>query len=104
MGKTFNLIVRAATGLSLRDTQCGFKLFRRRRCETIFRKQRLEGFAFDVELLFLARREGLAVAEIPVAWINSPDSRVHVVRDSLRMLRDVLRIRAGALLGRYPRG
>lgn len=101
MGKTFNLIVRLATGLSIHDTQCGFKLFHREAAMPIFRAQRLEGFAFDVELLFLARRRGLHVAEVPVAWINSADSRVHVVRDSLRMLRDVLRIRLNALLGRY---
>lgn len=101
MGKTFNLIVRLATGLSIHDTQCGFKLFRREPCARVFAAQRLEGFAFDVELLFLAQRCGLKVAEVPVAWINSPDSRVHVVRDSLRMLRDVLRIRLNAMLGRY---
>ena len=101
MGKTFNLIVRLATGLSLHDTQCGFKLFRRESAQRVFRAQRLEGFAFDVELLFLANRHGLSIAEVPVAWINSPDSRVHVVRDSARMFRDVLRIRLNALLGRY---
>ena len=101
MGKTFNLIVRLATGLAFHDTQCGFKLFRREAAMPVFHAQRLDGFAFDVEILFLAKRFGLRIAEVPVAWINSPDSRVRVVRDSLRMLRDVLKIRANAMLGRY---
>ena len=101
MGKTFNLLVRLATGLRLHDTQCGFKLFRRDRCLAAFRAQRLDGFAFDVELLFLAKRQGLRISEVPVAWVNSPDSRVHMVRDSARMFRDLARIRWNAITGRY---
>lgn len=104
MGKAFNLLVRFATGLRLNDTQCGFKLFRRDTCTPVFRAQRLDGFAFDVELLFLARRRLLVISEVPVAWVNSPDSRVHMVRDSARMFRDLLRIRLNAILGRYDSG
>ena len=100
-GKTFNVLVRAASGLALHDTQCGFKLFRREKALPAFRAQKLDGFAFDVEVLFLAKRLGLAIAEVAVAWINSPDSKVHVVRDSARMARDLGRIRLASLLGRY---
>jgi dolichyl-phosphate beta-glucosyltransferase len=101
MGKTFNLLVRMVSGLPFADTQCGFKLFLRDESAPIFRAQRLDGFAFDVELLFLARRVGLVIAEVPVAWVNSADSRVRIVRDSSRMLRDLFRIRLNAFAGRY---
>jgi len=103
MGKTFNKIVRLLTVRGISDTQCGFKLFKRETCDGIFRAQRVERFAFDVELLFLAHRKGLKVVEMPVRWINSPLSKVHIVRDSSRMLMDVIRVRLGALSGGYGR-
>lgn len=101
MGQGFNLLARAITGLPFRDTQCGFKLFRREACLPLFLAQRTEGFAFDAEILVLARRAGLRVVEVPVVWLNSPDSRVRIWRDPLLMLRDLLRIRVRAALGRY---
>jgi glycosyltransferase involved in cell wall biosynthesis len=101
MGQTFNLVVRILTGLPFKDTQCGFKLFRREACLPVFLAQRVGGFAFDAEVLFLARRFGLLVVEVPVRWINSPDSRVRLLRDPLLMLRDLFRIRLNAMLGRY---
>lgn len=101
MGKTFNKLVRLLTVSGLVDTQCGFKLFRRDSCEPLFKAQRVERFAFDVELLFLAQKKGLQIAELPVKWINSPQSKVHPVRDSLRMASDLLRIRMNYLIGRY---
>ncbi len=101
MGQGFNLIVRAITGLPIRDTQCGFKLFRRDACLEAFLLQRVGGFAFDAEILFIARRKGLGIVEVPVTWINSPDSRVRIWRDPALMFRDLLRIRWNALLGRY---
>lgn len=77
-GKLFNVVVRLLLLPRLRDTQCGFKLFRRVTVAPLFREMREEQFAFDVELLYLADRAGLRIAEVPVIWINSPDSRVSV--------------------------
>jgi dolichyl-phosphate beta-glucosyltransferase len=93
MGQTFNRILQAVAVAPLRDTQCGFKAFRRPAAQAIFLRQKIDGFAFDVEVLLLARRLGFGVADLPVEWINSPDSRVQLVRDSARMLRDALRVR-----------
>lgn len=93
MGQTFNAILRRLTLAGVHDTQCGFKAFRRAANEAIFSRQQLDGFAFDVEVLLLAQKLGLHVADLPVEWRNSPESKVHLVRDSLRMLRDTLQIR-----------
>ena len=79
MGKTFNFMIRTLVAGGIRDTQCGFKL--------------LDGFAYDVELLWLARQRGLRVAEVGVVWNHSPDSKVHLFTDSARMALDILRIR-----------
>ncbi len=101
MGRTFNLIVRAVVIGGIKDTQCGFKLFRAEAAKKIFPRQRITGFSFDVESLFLARKFGYKIVEIPVRWINSPASTVHPIRDSARMFRDVLRIRWMDLKGLY---
>ncbi len=93
MGRCFNAILRRTTGIRLRDTQCGFKAFRRPARQTIFPLQRIEGFAFDVEILLLAEKHGFQVADLPVEWTNFEDSKVHILRDSFRMLMDALRIR-----------
>ena len=93
MGKTFNGFVRLIAVPGIRDTQCGFKLFRGHVARDLFGRARIDRFAYDVEILYLARREGLSIAEVPVLWFNSPESKVSVVRDSLRMLRDLVRIR-----------
>jgi dolichyl-phosphate beta-glucosyltransferase len=93
MGKTFNAFVRLIAVAGIHDTQCGFKLFRGHVARDLFSRARIDRFAYDVEILYLARREGLAIAEVPVLWFNSPESKVSVVRDSLRMLRDLARIR-----------
>jgi len=93
MGKIFNRILQSLTLVALRDTQCGFKAFRRAACREIFRRQTIDGFAFDVEVLLLADRLGFTIEDRPVEWINSPDSRVNIVADSWRMLLDAWRIR-----------
>jgi hypothetical protein len=93
MGRTFNRIIRGATGLPYRDTQCGFKLMDRDRVKPIFDKMIVDRFAFDVELLFLCARFGLSVAEVPVIWRNAAGSKVSVIVDPLIMLVDVFRIR-----------
>jgi dolichyl-phosphate beta-glucosyltransferase len=93
MGKSFNAFVRLLAVPGIGDTQCGFKLFRGDVARDLFSRARIDRFAYDVEILYLARRRGIAIAEVPVLWFNSPESKVAVVSDSLRMLRDLLRIR-----------
>jgi dolichyl-phosphate beta-glucosyltransferase len=102
-GIIFNHIVRHITGLPFQDTQCGFKAFRREKTRCIFEQQRTEGFAFDPEILFLAQRKGLRIAEVPVRWAHHPATKVNMFGDSLRMFLDLLAIRCNAYMGRYPR-
>jgi len=101
MGWVFRRLVAALVVRGFRDTQCGFKAFRAEAARDVFRRLRLDGFAFDVEVVFVARRLGYRVAEVGVRWLDSGQSRVRPVRDSLRMLRDLFRIRLNALKGRY---
>jgi hypothetical protein len=103
-GMLFNLIVRIVLRLPFVDTQCGFKAFRREPCRIIFQQQRIERFGFDPELLYLARHHGLRSVEIPVRWGHSPDTKVSMLRDSIRMFLDVFLIRWYSLTGRYPLG
>ncbi len=93
MGKGFNLLVQGLLLPGLWDTQCGFKLFRGEVARDLFGRLRTDGFAHDVEILYLARRAGYLVSEVPVRWINSDSSRVEPMRHSGEMLRDVVRIR-----------
>ena len=93
MGRSFNTIIRAVTGLPFRDTQCGFKLLDRDRVKPLFDKMVVNRFAFDVELLFLCARFGLSVADVPVTWRNATGSKVSVFGDPLNMIVDVLRVR-----------
>lgn len=93
MGKIFNVLVRLLVLPGIRDTQCGFKLFRREAARDIFPRLRIDGFSFDVEALYLARRRGWHIAQAPVVWRNSPRSKVRIIRSSAAMLRDLLRIR-----------
>jgi dolichyl-phosphate beta-glucosyltransferase len=102
-GMVFNFIVRTILRLPFVDTQCGFKAFRRERCQVIFQQQRIDRFGFDPELLYLARHHGLSAAEIPVRWAHSPDTKVSMWRDSIQMFLDVFIIRWNALARRYPR-
>ena len=89
----FNLIVRLATGLPFWDTQCGFKAFRLDVCRPVLESGRIDGFAFDVELLYRAQRAGLRLREVPVRWNHSEGSKIELVRDSLRMFREVMALR-----------
>jgi dolichyl-phosphate beta-glucosyltransferase len=93
MGKSFNTIMRMSTGIDMPDTQCGFKAFRKHASHAIFSKQKLNGFSFDVEVLFLAMQQHYAIAEIPVEWINEPNSKVRILIDPLKMFIDILKIR-----------
>jgi glycosyltransferase involved in cell wall biosynthesis len=102
-GILFNHLVRRIAGIEFSDTQCGFKAFRRERARIIFEQQRIERFGFDPEILFLAKRHGLHVAEIPVRWSHDSATKVNVVADGMAMFLDLLAIRWNALWGCYPR-
>jgi glycosyltransferase involved in cell wall biosynthesis len=93
MGKIFNSILRSLSLIPFRDTQCGFKAFRQEAAQEIFALQTIDGFAFDVEVILLAQALGYKIAELPVRWLNSPESKVHIIRDSLRMLLDAFTVR-----------
>ncbi|MEM7048248.1 MAG: dolichyl-phosphate beta-glucosyltransferase [Acidobacteriota bacterium] len=93
MGKTFNGLIRLFGVRGFRDTQCGFKLLDGAVARQLFEQLKTDGFAFDVELVWLALRAGHEVVEVGVRWSNSADSRVHPILDSSRMLRDILRMR-----------
>jgi glycosyltransferase involved in cell wall biosynthesis len=93
-GRVFNLLVRLSTGLPFWDTQCGFKAFRLDVCRPILQSAAIAGFAFDVELLYLAHHAGLRLREIPVRWNHAEGSKVNFLRDSLRMLREVIVLRS----------
>ncbi|HSZ62347.1 MAG TPA: dolichyl-phosphate beta-glucosyltransferase [Terriglobales bacterium] len=100
-GRIYNLVLRIFLGLRFADTQCGFKAFRRDAAQRIFPLQRIERWGFDPEILFLARRAGLRVEEVPVLWAHSEGTRLHPFRDGLRMFLEVIRIRWYAMSGDY---
>jgi len=112
MGRVFNLIVRIVAVGGIQDTQCGFKALRRTVAADLFRRVRIYGedaprvkgaavTAYDVEVLFLARRRGYRIAEVPVPWRYGTETKVNPLRDTLRCLRDVLTVRWYALRGKY---
>lgn len=101
LGKTFPLLVRALVLPGIKDTQCGFKMFTRQAIGAITPSQTIFDFGFDVEILFLARRAGLAIKEVGVTWANAEGSKVHPIRDSKRMLIDLVKIRVNQLNGKY---
>jgi len=103
-GRLFNLALRILLGLNFKDTQCGFKAFTRAAAQEIFPLQRIERWGFDPELLYLARRAGLKVQEVPVAWAHVEGTRLSPLRDGLRMFGEVLKIRWNAITGKYSQG
>ena len=100
-GRVFNLMLRITLGLNFRDTQCGFKAFTCRAAQLIFPLQRIERWGFDPELLYLARKFGLKVAEVPVAWAHCEGTRINPLRDAPQMFGEMLKIRWNALSGKY---
>jgi dolichyl-phosphate beta-glucosyltransferase len=100
-GRVFTLAVKLLVMRGFEDTQCGFKCFRAAAAEDLFSRQRFDGWSFDVEVLYLARRRRYAIREIPVSWYYQSDSRVRLMGDSLRMLADLIRIRWFDLRGLY---
>lgn len=101
MGRVFNFIVRVLAVPQIQDTQCGFKSFRREVARELFAVQKIDGWAFDVEVLAIARRRGLPILEVGISWYYGEGSRVNPIQDSLRMIREVLKIRRNVRQGVY---
>lgn len=101
MGKIYNLILRLFGLTKFKDTQCGCKCFTEHAVNIVFPRQRLMRFSFDAEILYIAEKHGLKIAEIPSRWRNRQESRVHLLRDPIRMFIDILRIKLYSLLGHY---
>lgn len=93
MGRTFNRFARLLSFRQIRDSQCGFKCFRNAVAKNLFQAQKIKGFSFDAEILYLAQKRGYRIAEVPVIWRNSRNSRVDMVKDSFQMLVDLVKIR-----------
>ncbi|HVN18813.1 MAG TPA: dolichyl-phosphate beta-glucosyltransferase [Dongiaceae bacterium] len=100
-GRIFNLMLRASLGLQFKDTQCGFKAFKRPAAQAIFPLQKIERWGFDPEILFLARKFGFKVVEIPVVWGHSGGTRINPVVDGARMFQEMLRVRWNSIIGEY---
>jgi glycosyltransferase involved in cell wall biosynthesis len=100
-GRIFNLLMRVIVRLPFKDTQCGFKAFRRLQTLPAVKLQRVERFGFDPELLYIAKKQGLRLLEVPVAWSHSEGSRVSFLRDSIKMFADLLAIRLNDARGLY---
>lgn len=100
-GRIFNLALRLILGLQFKDTQCGFKAFNRRAAQTLFPLQRTERWGFDPELLYLAKKLGFTVREVPVEWAHREGTRINPFLDGLHMLVEVFRVRWNALTGKY---
>lgn len=101
LGSLFNAAVRQSGITGIADTQCGFKLFRRVVAQELFGYASIDGFGFDLELLYLAQQRGFRIAEVPVNWSDQPGSKVRVLRDGLAMLRELAVIRRNTQQGRY---
>jgi dolichyl-phosphate beta-glucosyltransferase len=103
MGRVFNFIVRVLAVPGIQDTQCGFKCFRREIARDLFSTQTIDGWAFDVEILHIAIRRGYRIIEVPINWYYGEGSRVSPIKDSVRMVVEVLRIRRAGRAGQYDK-
>ncbi len=100
-GRAVNLMIRLLVLPGLQDTQCGFKCFRRSVADDLFRVQTLTGWSFDIELLYVARRRGYRIKEIPIPWYFNPESKLNAIQDAIRMGGDILKIRLNDRRGVY---
>lgn len=103
MGRVFNFLVRILAVPGIQDTQCGFKMFTRESALVLFPLQQLNGWSFDVEVLYIARQHGLRLIEIPIRWYYQTDSRVRPIQDTINMVRELLKIRRNGRRGLYRR-
>ncbi|HLF27663.1 MAG TPA: dolichyl-phosphate beta-glucosyltransferase [Anaerolineae bacterium] len=101
MGRVFNTLVRVLAIPHIQDTQCGFKVFRREAAHTVFPLQTIEGWGFDVEVLFIALRRGYRLVEVPITWYYRPQTKINPLRDSINMVTEVLRVRLNGWRGVY---
>ena len=101
MGRVFNRVVRLMAVRGIEDTQCGFKCFRANVASDLFRRQRIRGMGFDAEILYLARKKGYAIEEMPIDWYFQTVSKVRPVADTIDMFKDTVLIRLRDVLGRY---
>jgi len=100
-GRCFNWVTRMVMGLPFKDTQCGFKAFKRSAAQVIFRLQRIERWGFDPEILFIAQKLGYEIREVPVTWGHDERSRMSYLKDGMKMLEEMAAIRANSIAGRY---
>ena len=100
-GRCFNKVTRLVMGLPFKDTQCGFKAFKREAAQTIFRLQTIERWGFDPEILFIAQKLRYKIVEVPVTWGHDERSRISYLKDGMKMLEEMAEIRANSLRGRY---
>src|ERR1700737_2117028 len=100
-GRCFNWITRTVMGLPFKDTQCGFKAFKREAAQVIFRLQTIERWGFDPEILFIARKLKYTIREVPVTWGHDERSRMSYLKDGMKMLEEMAIIRANSVAGRY---
>lgn len=100
-GRGINFLIQTLILPGLNDTQCGFKCFRAEVAEDVFRRQTLMGWSFDIELLYIARRHGYRIVEIPIHWYHSSESKVSALRDAVRMIQDIFLIHAKGRRGSY---
>ena len=100
-GRCFNWVTRKVMGLPYKDTQCGFKAFKRDAAQVIFRLQTIERWGFDPEILFIARKLGYKIVEVPVTWGHDERSRISYLKDGMKMLEEMAQIRRNSLRGRY---
>lgn len=100
-GRCFNWVTRKVIGLPFKDTQCGFKAFKREAAQTIFRLQTIERWGFDPEILFIARKLKYKIVEVPVTWGHDERSRISYLKDGMKMLQEMAEIRGNSLRGRY---
>ncbi len=103
VGRAYNILLRVVLGLPYKDTQCGFKACTRRAAEVIFTRQQIEGWGFDPELLFIARRFGLKMTEVAVEWANDDRSKINPIVDGVKMFYELLMIRMNGMMKRYER-
>jgi dolichyl-phosphate beta-glucosyltransferase len=104
MGRVFNLIVRLLAVRGLQDTQAGFKCFRREAAHRLFPLQTIDGWGFDVEILFIAQRRGFRIAEVPINWYYRNESKVRPIQDTYNMLQEIFKVRFNAWRGLYAKG
>lgn len=103
MGRVFNLIVRVLAIPHIQDTQCGFKVFQRNAARDVFALQTIDGWGFDVEVLFIALKRKYKLIEVPITWYYKPQTKISPIRDSMKMVFEVLKVRRNGWRGQYDK-